>query len=65
MGKDVEAAPTVASAPSRRVCQGPVMPIGGAEEKEPRGEILERFVALAGEGGVRIVVVPTASETPE
>jgi cyanophycinase len=57
----------VASAPSRRVCQGPVMPIGGAEEKDVDGgkEVLERFVALAGGKKARIVVVPTASETPE
>ncbi len=67
MSKDKEEnpAPVVASAPSRRVCQGPVMPIGGAEAKQPGGAILERFVALAGEGEARIVVVPTASETPE
>ena len=38
------------------------MLIGGAEETEPGGEILERFVDLAGGDGARIGVVPTASE---
>ena len=55
----------VASAPSRRVCQGPVMPIGGAENKSPGSAILERFVALAGGDHAKIVIVPTASEDPE
>jgi cyanophycinase len=41
------------------------MPIGGGEERQPGGEILERFVALAGGKKARIAVVPTASETPE
>ena len=58
--KDGSASP-VASAPVRQVCQGPVPPIGGAEEREPGGEILERFVALAGGDEARIAVVPTAS----
>ena len=40
----------VASAPSRRVCQGPVMPIGGAEDKSQGSEILGRFVELDGGG---------------
>ena len=62
-----EVSAPVASMPSRRVCQGPVMPIGGAEEKDVDGgkEVLERFVALAGGKKAQIVVVPTASETPE
>ncbi len=57
----------VASAPSRRVSQGPVMPIGGGEEKDAAGDqaVLERFLDLAGGKKARIVVVPTASETPE
>ena len=55
----------VASAPSRRVTQGPVMPIGGAEETEPGGEILERFVELAGGKRARIAIVPTASDDPQ
>ena len=55
----------VASAPSRRVTQGPVMPIGGAEETEPGGEILERFVDLAGGSDARIAIIPTASDDPQ
>ena len=52
----------VASAPSRRVSQGPVMPIGGAEETEPGGEILERFVDLVGGTRAGIAIIPTASD---
>ncbi|MDF3016075.1 MAG: cyanophycinase [Thermomicrobiales bacterium] len=55
----------VASAPSRRVSQGPVMPIGGAEATEPGGEILERFVDLAGGKKARIAIIPTASDDPQ
>jgi cyanophycinase len=55
----------VASAPSRRVSQGPVMPIGGAEAAEPGGEILERFVDLAGGKKARIAIIPTASDEPQ
>jgi cyanophycinase len=55
----------VASAPSRRVTQGPVMPIGGAEETEPGGEILQRFVDLAGGKKARIAIIPTASDDPQ
>ena len=55
----------VASAPSRRVTQGPVMPIGGAEETEPGGEILQRFVDLAGSKKARIAIIPTASDDPQ
>jgi cyanophycinase len=57
----------VSSAPVRRVCQGPVMPIGGAEDKDGDGDeaVLRRFVELAGGKKAQIVVVPTASETPE
>ena len=61
--KDGSASP-VASAPVRQVCQGPVLPIGGAEEREPGGEILERFMALAGGEKARVAVVPTASGEP-
>jgi cyanophycinase len=54
----------VASAPIRRICQGPVMPIGGAEDKDGDGDetILGRFVELAGGKRARICVIPTASE---
>jgi cyanophycinase len=38
------------------------MPIGGAEEKDPGSDVLERFVALAGDEKARIAIVPTASE---
>ncbi len=62
-GKELSA--PVASAEVRRVCQGPVLPIGGAENKEPGSEILVRFVALAGGDTARIAIVPTASEDPE
>src|SRR5215218_10401748 len=57
----------VSSAPVRRLRQGPVMPIGGAEEKSQNQgqEVLERFFDLAGKKRARIVVVPTASEEPE
>jgi cyanophycinase len=45
------------------------MPIGGAEDKDGNGHgqeaILERFVELAGGEKARILVIPTASETPE
>ena len=65
-GREEMSAP-VASAPVRRVCQGPVMPIGGAEEKDGDGDetVLNRFLDLAGGKRARIVVIPTASETPE
>ena len=52
----------VASAPTRQICQGPVMPIGGAEDKDPGSEVLERFIALAGGEQARIAIIPTASE---
>lgn len=43
------------------------MPIGGAEDKDGDGDedVLQRFVDLAGGKKASIVVVPTASETPE
>src|SRR5215211_1315529 len=55
----------VASAPTRQICQGPVMPIGGAEDKSPGSDILERFVELAGGERARIAIIPTASEEAE
>ena len=59
----------VASAPVRRVRQGPVMPIGGAEDKDDVGDsdpsILTRFVELASGKRAHIVVIPTASGSPE
>lgn len=54
------------AARAQPISQGPVMPIGGAEEKDGYGEtILTRFVELAGGGSARIAIVPTASEEPE
>ncbi len=46
---------------------GPVMPIGGAEERDGDGsdEILMRFVELAGGKDADILVIPTASEEQE
>jgi len=41
------------------------MPVGGAEETEPGGEILERFVDLAGGKKARIAIIPTASDDPQ
>jgi cyanophycinase len=41
------------------------MPIGGAEETAPGGEILERFVALSGGRKARIAIIPTASDDPQ
>jgi cyanophycinase len=52
----------VASAPTRQICQGPVMPIGGAEDKSPGSDILARFIELAGGEQARIAIIPTASE---
>src|SRR3954463_3508027 len=62
---DHELSAPVASAPRRRVTQGPVMPIGGAEETEPGGEILERFIELAGGKKAQISTIPTASDDPQ
>jgi cyanophycinase len=52
-------------ATDRHFSLGPLMAIGGAEETEPGGEILERFVALAGGDDARILVIPTASDDPK
>jgi cyanophycinase len=44
--------------------RGWIIPIGGAEEKENKPEILQRFVSLCGSGDARdanIIVIPTAS----
>ncbi len=65
MSEDDRLSAAVASAPSRRMSQGPVMPIGGAEETEPGGEVLGRFVELAGGKNARIAIVPTASDDPQ
>lgn len=68
---DAEGSPVVSNpvalAEVRRVAQGPVMPIGGAEDKDGDGDeaILQRFVDLAGGKKARIVVIPTASQHQE
>ena len=45
----------------QRLHQGPVMAIGGAEDKFREPVILARFVELSGARDARIVVIPTAS----
>jgi cyanophycinase len=65
VSEDDKLSAPVASASTRRVSQGPVMPIGGAEETKPGGEILERFVDLAGGKAARIAIIPTASDDPQ
>jgi cyanophycinase len=45
--------------------KGPVMPIGGAEERSPSGTILNTFVELCGGDEARIMIVPTASSEPD
>lgn len=42
-----------------------LIPIGGNEEKSEHSEIFKEMVELAGGRKARIVVVPTASETPK
>ncbi|HUS68124.1 MAG TPA: cyanophycinase [Kofleriaceae bacterium] len=42
--------------------RGWIVPVGGAEDKEGRAEILRRFIAVAGEAEARIAVIPTASQ---
>jgi len=41
-----------------------LMPIGGNEEKSPDSEIFQEMIERAGGKNARIVVVPTASDTP-
>jgi cyanophycinase len=53
------------AATDRHFSLGPLLAIGGAEETEPGGEILERFVSLAGSDDARILIIPTASEDPK
>jgi len=40
---------------------GPVMAIGGAEDKFRERAILSTFMALSGMADARIVIIPTAS----
>jgi cyanophycinase len=41
-----------------------LIPIGGNEKKSPDSEIFQHMVHLAGGSSARIIVVPTASESP-
>lgn len=42
--------------------RGWIVPVGGAEEKEGRAEILRKFVTLAGGDDARLAIIPTASQ---
>jgi cyanophycinase len=42
--------------------RGWIVPVGGAEEKEGRAEILRRFVNVSGGEASRIAIIPTASQ---
>jgi cyanophycinase len=42
--------------------RGWIVPVGGAEDKEGRAEILRKFVSLCGGTNARIAVIPTASQ---
>ena len=44
---------------------GPVMAIGGAEDKTTHGKILQKFFELAGGKGCDITIVPWASDKPK
>jgi cyanophycinase len=44
--------------------RGPIVAIGGAEDKKPQCTILGEFVRLAGGAEARILVLPVASRTP-
>jgi cyanophycinase len=41
--------------------RGWIVPVGGAEEKEGRAEVLRRFVTVSGGVEARIAIIPTAS----
>jgi cyanophycinase len=53
--------PEVAPAPTTPASPGPLVAIGGAEDKRGRRAVLSHFVELAGGPDSRIAVVPTAS----
>ncbi|MFL5761150.1 MAG: cyanophycinase [Thermomicrobiales bacterium] len=65
MSTDGKAKYMVSPVMAERVRKGPVMPIGGAEERSPHGAVLRTFVDLAGKSEARIVVIPTASSEPD
>lgn len=60
-------APVLFSPEQHRTAQGALMPIGGAEDRseETPLDILRRFVELSGGKRAKILIVPTASESPE
>ena len=64
MAEQQAASPETNAQAQERRQQGPVMPIGGAEDTEPGGEVLARFIDLAGGSKARIAVIPTASQDP-
>src|SRR5688500_7320426 len=41
--------------------RGWIVPVGGAEEKVGRAEILRRFLMVSGGDAARIAIIPTAS----
>jgi cyanophycinase len=47
-----------------KTTRGPLMAIGGAEDKKNQRRILDEFVRLAGGATARILVIPVASRTP-
>ena len=65
MADDARGATESATRMTRQICQGTMMPIGGAEDKEGAKVVLSRFVELAGGKDARIAVIPTASEEPD
>ena len=48
--------------PKTDAARGPIIPIGGAEDKTGARDVLARVIALAGGPEARIVIIPTASE---
>ncbi len=42
--------------------RGWIVPVGGAEDKEGRAEVLRRFLAISGGADARIAIIPTASQ---
>jgi cyanophycinase len=56
---------TRATGQAPAVRRGVIMAIGGAEDTSGDGEILEKFVELAGGARARIAIIPAASETPQ
>jgi cyanophycinase len=60
-GPDTAISPQIVSPVDLRSGPGPLVAIGGAEDKLGRRAVLTAFVALAGGTDARIAVVPTAS----